>query len=372
MYLLMNKGINRNIVIREPDWKWIMKAVKAILAVIVLLSLGCLHEPEMVHEPKIDIAAFVSVWELFEKDYPLFVYKDINWMDVGDAYYSRAEEVETSEEMMMLAAEMMAELQDPALFIITPAEDTIWTYEREYQSNVDMSVLMENYLQPNGYAGNVGGFAWCDPDVLPYAYFDTIPAYGDSVLEYFDAFIEQCVLSEVPAVIIDVRMNPVGKRTGDGWYDQSVMGRFLDYSRAGAIYRYRLGPEYYQYGDLHPAIDVAGQFQHTGTVYVLAGGGCTQAAEDFAANMENFPNTVLIGENTAGSSSNTNRESFFTGVESDRWTVSIGYMTILTHDHQWVEGVGVEPDIVVEATEADFAAGVDPVMEYAMNLLDQY
>ena len=349
-----------------------MKTVQQLLVIYVLLTAACLHEPEAGPEPEIDISFFISVWDLYEASYPLLAYQNINWMDIGEAYYALAEQAETSDEMMMIIVDMISELEDPSITIFNSDGDVIHTFEKEYQSNVDMDVLMENYLEPNGYAGKVGGFAWCDPAVLPYAYFDTLPtSYDTLAAEAFDAFIGQCVDNDVPAVILDVRMNPVGCHAGFGWYNHFVMSRFLSYSHVGAVYRYRVGPEYDMYGDWHPAIDPAGPYRYTGTVYLLAGGGCTYAAEDMVANMEYFPNTVVIGENTGGTSTYTGSSASFLDEASGlSWFVKVGTMTLLTYNLEWVEGNGVEPDIYVEATEADFAAGVDPVLEYAIELLD--
>ncbi len=347
-----------------------MKRIFLMLLLSELVYTGCLHNPGTVTGPEYDISSFINIWEGYESDYPLFTYKDINWINVAQDYYPLAEQVQSGEEMMMLIGDMLAELEDPALFLISPDGDTIHTCVREYQSNVDMSVLLENYLEPNGYAGYEGGFGWCDPQILPYAYFDTLSCMENTAaVTALDEFIAQCILHDVPAVILDVRMNPVGTRYYS-WFNPLTMSRFLEFPQVGAVYRYRIGPKYDQYSDFHPAIDPAGPNQYLGTVYLLTGGGCTQAAEDMAANMEYFPNTVLIGDTTAGSSTAVNIVYVYTESADEPWLVPIGYSTLLTYQYQWVENAGVAPDISVEATEADFAAGVDPVLEYAMNLLE--
>jgi C-terminal processing protease CtpA/Prc len=43
--------------------------------------------------------------------------------------------------------------------------------------------------------------------------------------------------------------------------------------------------------------------------------------------------------------------------------------TILRPDLTYIEDAGIPPDVYVEATEADFAGGIDPVLEYAFEEL---
>ncbi len=348
-------------------------AGKVIPAMVfcLLLFASCLHDPESVPEPKVDISPFVSVWEKVEQNYPLIAKKEINWMGIGEAYYNSACACESEKELIELIVDMIGELEDPALFLISPAGDTIRPYTREFESNVDMTVLLENYLEPNGYQGNTEGFGWCDPSVLPYACFSYLPSEYDSItMAIFDDFIKQCDSLELSEIIIDIRMNPFSIYSGNirrPWYPFDVMSRFVDRMKTAAIYRIRVGLEYDAYHDWHPTIRPAGENQYTGTVYLLVGGACTQAAEEMAVNMAQLSNVVLVGDSTAGS----NTAVFINGYPSSEglWVVATGFCTLLSHSRNWVEDVGFPPDILVETTAEDFAAGVDPVMEYAMGLL---
>ena len=84
------------------------------------------------------------------------------------------------------------------------------------------------------------------------------------------------------------------------------------------------------------------------------------------ANFRNFPNVVILGDTTRGSVS-------YLGMNQLTENCSYAYVTetILTYQHHWIEGNGIYPDIVVEATEADFAAGIDPVLDYAIEMLGE-
>lgn len=346
-----------------------MKTVHVMLATIVLVFSGCLLEPEeTVSQGKVDIESFSVLWEEYERNYPLFIEKNINWVEVAREYYPMALEVETIDELALLVLDMLAILEDPAIYVELPGGERVYSFEKEYESNVDIDVLMDNYLIPNGYAGYVGGFGWCDPSILPYAFFDTFPGSSDGMAAHaFDQFIGECVSNEVSGIILDIRMNPLGHRV-DYRYDHYVMSRFLEHMHIGAVYRYRIGPEYSMLSDYHPAIYPAGPNRYYGPVYLLIGGECILGSEDMAANMAYFPNCTVVGDTTGG--------TCFTGwklhlsEDPTTWGAFSVRGTLLTHDFKYIEGNGVPPGIVVESTEADFAAGIDPVLEYAMGLLD--
>lgn len=345
--------------------------IRVFLLLPVFLLSGCLHDPQgLSPQPELDLSGFAMVWDSYEVSYPLFVLKGIEWMGVCEEYYPMAVECGTQEELRGVMTQMLGELQDPALILVSPElQDTIKTFEKQYQFNVDTDVLMENYLEPNGFQGYAQGFGWCDPGVLPYAFFDTLPTGQDTLaVAALDTFVSRCVELDVPAVIIDVRMNPSCEER-DGLFhnfDRTAIARFTDKSRVCGWYRTRSGLVYDQFHDWHPWIVPEGPAQYVGTVYLLAGGGCIQAAEDLVVNMEHFPNVVVLGDTTGGSVTETGM--FIPLGMEDGWMASSAVSTLLTYDKEYVEGSGFPPDIHVEATPGDFAAGVDPVMDYAMEL----
>ena len=341
-----------------------------LLAVILALSSSCLHEPMAPPVPNCDMGPFIIVWETLEEHYPLFQRKDLNWVEMAEIYYSQAAQCTTEDELYQVIFNMMAEIEDPALALVPAEGDILFPYTRDYESNVDMDVLVNNYLQPRGYEGVVKGFGRCDPEVFPYAYFESFPdAWTDTMgMHALDSFIVECVELDVPAIILDIRMNPQYSNSGGYMgYSHLVMSRFVSKAKVSAVYRFRCGPRYDMLTDFHPWIQPGGSHQYDGTVYLLTGGACTHGAEDMAVNLGYFDNFVLIGDTTAG-------DITFTGSrvldEDNNWFVRWGKATVLTHDFEWVQEEGIPPDVYVEATPGDFAAGVDPVMEYAIQLLD--
>ncbi len=343
-------------------------------AVPLLVFLGCLHSPIAVEDPVLDMQGFIDVFERYEADCPYFAHKGIDWKELAAIYYPMVSQCETEDEYIEVITEMLAELQDAAIYLYkTDIEgviiETIYPYIQEYDVNYDKDVLVEHYLEPSGWAGwedgYCEGFGWCDPSVLPYVFLDTISySQYSPALDSLDAFLADCIALDVPAVIIDVRMNPYGSSTH--FCGHPIMGRFTDHSRAVAIYRSRSGPEYDQYWDDRPAVFPAGSQQYTGTVILLVGENCNNSSENMTANFMNFPNVVLVGDTTRGSVSGLS-----TLFVTENWKGKVVTETILTNGKHWIEGAGIPPDVFVEAAEADFAAGVDPVLDRAIEMLEE-
>ncbi|MCK5035119.1 MAG: hypothetical protein KAS73_04430, partial [Candidatus Sabulitectum sp.] len=121
-----------------------------------------------------------------------------------------------------------------------------------------------------------------------------------------------------------------------------------------------------QYWDDRPAVFPAGSQQYTGTVFLLVGENCNDKSENMTANFMNFPNVVLVGDTTRGSVSYVSLKSI-----TENWKCAVVKETILTNGKHWIEGAGIPPDVFVEVTEADFAAGVDPVLDLAIEMLEE-
>jgi len=344
-----------------------LKMLMTVCMILLQLAFsGCLHDPQGPPEPGTDMAVFKNAWEKLEAVYPLFLQKELNWVDIAEAYYDQATECTTTDELIQLTAVMIGEIEDPALLLFnTQSGDTVRTFTREYESNVDKDVLVGNYLSEMGFMGEVQGFGSCSPEIFPYIYFEHLPSQStDSLAIYaYDEFIMACVELELPAIVIDLRMNPQYGQGGITGYSKLVMSRLMPRALVSAIYRIRIGPGYGMLTDLHPWIQPAGDAQFTGDVYLLVGGGCNHAAEDIAVNLSKFDNFYLVGDTTAGDITITGNLNLGT---NSSWTMKYGFVTVLTHDHQWVQDVGIPPDIMIEAGPGDFAAGVDPVLEYVI------
>lgn len=324
-----------------------------------LVSTACMEIPTGVTPSDPLTMDFVTVWQEFESSYPEFTTKAVNWEQMYGKYLPFAEEAVTTDEVMMNAIfPMLAELKDCHLLMMNPQGDYLTTYNPEITPNYSQPVLNSNYLLPNGWNYYNRGVGFCNPDSLPYMAINSwLP---DLNIERIDEFIS--LSKDLPALIIDVRMNPGGTNQDVNY----VVGRFTSEAVVGWIYRERIGPDYDDCEHYEIYNSPEGLFQYTGTVILLTGPASASTTDEFAARMNELPNVISIGDTTMGTLVCSTWLEFASG-----WYVKRGIWSGRTASYKPIEGNGIEPDIFVEATQEDFDNGIDPIMDYAINLVNE-
>ncbi|MBN1434630.1 hypothetical protein JW921_07710 [Candidatus Fermentibacterales bacterium] len=333
---------------------------KVLLAPVlaVLLVSACLEDPVGVTPSSPQSSVFLTVWEEFEQYYPEFTSKGIDWELCYGKYLPMAEQAGTDEELMLgVVLPMLAELRDCHVWMTSPTDDFYYTWEPEIEENFDIVLLLNRYLFPNGFTGWDRGVGYCMPDRLPYLSINIWVA--DLNLERIDEFIE--LAKDCPAIILDVRMNPGGNNILCG----EAAGRFAGETVLGWFARFRNGPDYDDCEYYEVLTSPEGPAEYSGTVILLIGEYSASSSEDFACSMMNLPNVVMIGDTTMGAGCCP----YWVRLPN-RWEVTAVSWSTRTADDVPVEWLGIAPDIYVEATEEHFGQGFDPVMVYAMDMVE--
>jgi C-terminal processing protease CtpA/Prc len=163
------------------------------------------------------------------------------------------------------------------------------------------------------------------------------------------------------ALIVDVRANGGGN-------DQlalALAARFTTTSVTGEYLQFRNGPRHSDLTAEQPrTISPRGSWQFAGRVMVLVGRRCASSNESFIAFMREMPNVTVVGDTTAGATGNPAPVAL-----SDGWKVWVPRWIARTAEHRIIEWNGIAPDVFVAATPADFSAGRDPVLDYAVAAL---
>jgi C-terminal processing protease CtpA/Prc len=128
--------------------------------------------------------------------------------------------------------------------------------------------------------------------------------------------------------------------------------------------RLRNGPAHDDFTDyIAETVAPTGTRRFGGTVFVLTNRRDFSTAEDFVLAMRAMPRTTIVGDTTAGASGGP-----IVGELSNGWTYRLSAWIEYTPLHLAFEGVGLAPDVVVQATAADSARGVDAALERALSL----
>jgi len=340
-----------------------IRFLSTVIAAFLILS-SCIDDPPTYPEIN-DYQSYINlVWELYDQKYVAFDTKDCDWNAVHDEYSQLAENIKSDDELLDLITEMIGELEDKNAFIIDmpiPGNHTIYpTYSPEIEVNYVDSVMME-LLEP-------WDFKWIlfSDRSWGYCVIDSIPYFA---IGHFNMFFRlmhfTIVLKEhldAPGIIIDIRMSDDESLA----IAELIPGFFTDQSGIVFFSQHRTGPEHDDLSSLtiHDAFPKPWAF--TKPIVLLAGEQNVGAAEAFASIMEQMPHVTIIGDTTGGAGNTPGDLSQIYWPLWNNCYITCPFARVLTADTVSIEGNGILPDIYVHTTPADFLAGHDPVLEYAI------
>jgi len=328
-----------------------------LLCVLALSACGCGSRSPTAPTPAADFASqFDSLWSTFDRDYSYFDYKHIDWNALRDAYRPRALAATDQSGFIAIIREMLSNLHDVHVVIRDPGGATVTTYDPHTFTNWDRSVW-DRYIARAGWTQGQVDWGHGVLDGVPYI---VIGGWGASSIRTadFDAAFER--YRTAPMIVLDVRMNG----GGDDSLAFEVAGRFMPSSITSGFVKFRDGASHASFGPLMPrVVNPRGPWQYRGAVLLLIGQRCASSNESFISAMRQLPNVTLIGDRTAGASANPMSYPLANG-----WSYTVSRWIEYTADSQVIEDVGIAPRVPVAATTADFAAGRDPVLDFALSM----
>ncbi|MBD3277702.1 MAG: hypothetical protein GF388_05330 [Candidatus Aegiribacteria sp.] len=336
--------------------------ISAFAAVLLTMGSGCLPGPYEAGTPDSLFSEFVLIRDLMSSYYACFAARDsMDWSSVYLEYRSRAQNLDNRDEMIELSLDMLGELEDMSLIIFDSSGGLHESFDPDYFQNWDRQVF-GSYLTSWGQKDSIGpyhSFPLPSPmDSIGYMYIQTL---GDSfTIEGF--FVSTAPVAQCSVLILDLRFC---KRIGHEVNAYYSMGRFTGSSALGYYKQIRNGPDPLDMGEPVGVYALKnGSWQFTGPTLVLTGRGTHGAAELLALLLKTQDHVTVIGDTTAGFANPTDSYNL-----TESWTIEIPEMVTYDSDMNLMFDNPVIPDSTVHASESDFAAGVDPVLDAAVDIL---
>ena len=263
---------------------------------------------------------------------------------------------QSANEFARLAATTLAQAKDKHIWLQVGGE-TIPTYVNPSIVNANYKLLKNLVpgLKPQGRAlasgrwndgiGYIGIATW-DKEKL---------GDGKALLDLLKS------LADTKALIIDVRANGGGAEP----LAQQFAGCFLSEPRLYAknVYRDATQPSGFTKPMERWLKPTPGVSRYPGRVAVLSGPAVMSSNESFLLMMKQAPDTTIVGARSQGSSGNPKPHELGNGV-----TLYLPSWKDLTAEGQELEGVGITPDIEIDAKADDFKQD-DPVLAAALEHL---
>jgi carboxyl-terminal processing protease len=228
--------------------------------------------------------------------------------------------------------------------ILGPAgTDVTLTIQREDKEPFDVTITRDNIVVP------MTEYEMLDNNVGYVA----LLTYGDNSTEQLRAAIQDLLSQGAEGLVFDLRNN-------GGGYLNTAIEVVSEFIGEGVVM-------YEQYGDgeTYSYEAIPGGMATEIPMVVLVNAGTASASEITAGAIQDYDRAPLVGETTYGKGSVQN----WTALSDDAGGVRITIARWLTPDGRQISKVGLEPDYVVEMTEEDYAEGLDPQLDKAVEVL---
>jgi C-terminal processing protease CtpA/Prc len=324
-----------------------------LLGAVCLASCTAVIGPDASTEPQ---AIYDVVWQEVDRHYSFFAVRPLNWDSIGAA--NRPAPNATSVQLQNAIRRLLAPLDDPHVTFRTAPEGPVFQSGSTRANPVTFFDMLAVQRYVPSLQASPSGRMRFGKATASIGYV-RVPDFGGAGWggEIADVLAS---LGPVTGIIFDVRMNG----GGDNSMAMEIAGRFTDTPRLIGFFRYRNGPRHTDLTDfvaheLEPRGD-----RFDGRVVVLTDRGVASSAEDFVQMMRAIPGTTVIGDTTMGASGNPLMRELPNG-----WLFQLSEWIAYTPARQLIEWEGLAPDIAVKATQQDFTARIDRVLERAIEEL---
>lgn len=301
---------------------------------------------------------FEEYWYKFDRLYPYFYYKHVDWQAAYDHYRPLADKVTNEQQLVTLLAQMGVELKDIHVWFRSPDGKYLTTYNPARATVPNWSGEVINKYAPD--LAYYGGADWGFGHVDGFAYI-FIADWNKKAfsLNDFDAVLAHFKPSH--GLILDLRMN----EGGDEGLAYNVAAHFAATRHLSEYTRYRNGPLPGDLGSVRPKyLEPSLGSHYSGPVMLLIGPDSFSSTENFTAAMQTLPNVTTVGAATGGASGCPRTYTLGNG-----WDYSVPVCFDMTASHQIIEWNGIAPEVPVSTASVDFKHGGDPVLDKALKLL---
>lgn len=327
------------------------------LALSLATLSACHHSTTAPADPRPTVAAYDAFWADFDRTYPYFTVKQVDW-SAARALRERAADATTDSALVWLMREAVAPLRDMHVWFKRPDGSQVASTTPSRVANWSSDAWRGTIPLLDWHQG-VSNWGWGRRGDVGYL---TIGAWNDAQVRLADVDAALDSLRSMRMLVLDVRANGGGNDA----LALQVAARFTTQAREFGAVRYRNGPGHDDFGAWQGrTLGPRGSWQFTKPVLLLIGARCASSNETFIAAMKQLPNVTLLGDTTGGGTANPREVHLVVGGRDTGWRYSVSQWQERLADGALIEWNGIAPAVRVDWDPARVAAGRDPVLEAA-------
>lgn len=309
---------------------------------------------------------FELFWKDFDRYYSQFGIRNMNWDSVYTIIKPQSASI-TDRQLFNILSGLVVKLNDMHVNLYSEYGSASWKGwgHGKYPSS---KLINPYYYLKSGSSQNTTVFEYRTFKNYNIGYIIINTFSGtinggtnltDNRYSMIDTIIEE--FKDKDGIVIDVRWNGGGNSLNA----ETVASRFADEKRLAGRHRSKSGPGRNDFSDwLNWYIEPNGAYQYTKPVVVLTSRQTSSAAEDYIMYIQVLPNVTIVGDTTGGGTGSPVFRELPNG-----WTYRLSTSYAETADNKLVDSKGIVPDITIQTSVADSIAGVDRMIEKALEIL---
>jgi carboxyl-terminal processing protease len=333
-------------------------STKLLALVGLFLTAGCENAfvPQPAGDPE---AVFENLWRTFDAEYAGFHDRGVDWQALYVQHRPLVTGSTTDSELFQVLSSLLAHLDDGHVSLTAPNHPVFLSNriqrERVDRELFDLGVVRDRYLEER-HVVNGGAYVYgkVRGEPIAYIHFGQIDGSFAMLPRMLDEY------PDMAGYVVDLRRNGGGNHT----FAFSNMGRLTDRERHVFRSRTKNGPGANDFTPWHSwSLRPVGRYVDR-PIVVLTDRYTPSAAERAVMAFRTLPNAIIVGDTTNGSISTKIPRELANG-----WYYSLTPQQVEMFDGRSYEGRGIPPDVVVRNDREEMRAGVDRVLQSAIELL---
>jgi carboxyl-terminal processing protease len=364
-----------------------MKRRNLFLITVILIFIFSSCEESLIEEEfkNTPIDNYNAFWLEFNRFYGAFEAKNINWDSLKTVYAKDLTDSSTNKQLFNSLSGLLNELNDGHADLYAPGIGYYRSWNRRNKSyfgdlkNYDNSnivtlqnVIKKNYLNDKFKMGEFSGWRFfygtINFDGHKVGYI-CIPTFA--IDDYPNDFIQQAIdsFNQQDAVIIDLRYNGGGRT-------EAFVNSLNSFSSVKKLYmksKFRNGPDHSDFTELddhytNPHVNCL----VNKPIAILMNAYSASSSDHFILGIKSQPNVVTVGDSTCGAFSSVLERMLPNG-----WKFRLGAQVVYSPDGSllidskgnYLEGIGIAPDIYVQDKLKEIRKGKDIPLDLALKNL---